>query len=178
MAEKVTIARPYAQAIFELAQEKGELAQWSDMLALAATVASNEDMAAAIESPNLTHAQVAELFTGVCGDGLTDAGKNMINVLAENDRIAFLPEVAELFEVARAEAEGSIQAEVISATALNDAQKAAIAESLKNRLGREVTLNCTVDESLVGGAIIRAGDVVIDGSVTGKLEKLATQLMH
>lgn len=178
MAEKVTIARPYAQAIFELARETGELAQWSDMLALAAAVASNEEMVAVIASPNLTRAQVTELFIGVCGEGLNEAGRNAIRILAENDRLAFLREVAELFEVARAEAEGSIQAEVVSATVLNEAQQAAIAQALKTRLGREVTLNCTIDASLVGGAVIRAGDVVIDGSVTGKLEKLATRLMQ
>lgn len=178
MAEKVTIARPYAQAIFELARETGELVQWSDMLALAAAVASNEDMAAAIDHPELTREQVTDLFIGVCGEGLNEAGRNMIRVLAENDRIAFLPEVAKLFEEARAEAEGNIQAEVVSATALSDAQQAAIAQALKTRLGREVTLNCSIDASLVGGAVIRAGDVVIDGSVTGKLEKLATRLMQ
>lgn len=178
MAEKITIARPYAQAIFDLAQEQGELTGWSEMLALAAAIASNEEMAAVIDNPKLGSEQLAELFIDICGEGLNEHGKNLIRTLAENDRIAFLPEIAELYEVARAQAEGSIQAEVVSASALNDAQQAAIAEALKNRLGREVTLECKIDESLIGGAVIRAGDMVIDGSVVGKLDKLATELMH
>ena len=122
MAEKITIARPYAQAIFELAREQDELGKWSEMLALCAAVASNEDMAALVDNPKLSNAQVAELFLEVCGDGLNDSGKSMIRTVAENDRIGFLPEIAELYEEARAQAEGTVQAEVVSATALSGDQ--------------------------------------------------------
>lgn len=178
MAENITIARPYAQATFSLAQEQGDLKGWSEMLQFAAAVAADEEMVAVIDSPRFDSDQLANLFIEICGDKLNDAGKNMIRVLAENDRLALLPEVAELFEVERANIEGTIVAEVTSATALNDAQQKSIAEALKKRLGRDVTLECQIDESLLGGAIIRAGDVVIDGSVVGKLEKLASSLAH
>ncbi|MFO7593587.1 MAG: F0F1 ATP synthase subunit delta [Pseudomonadota bacterium] len=178
MAENITIARPYAQAIFSLAREQGDLKGWSDMLQYAAAVAADEEMVAVIDSPRFDDSQLADLFIEICGEKLNDAGKNMIRVLAENDRLSVLPEVAELFEAERANVEGTIVAEVTSATQLNDAQQKSIAEALKKRLGREVTLECSIDESLLGGAIIRAGDVVIDGSVVGKLEKLASALAH
>lgn len=178
MAENTTIARPYAQAIFALAQDKGALAEWSDMLQLAAAVAADAEMLALIDSPRYDKAQVAQVLVDVCGDKLTDEGKNMISVLADNDRLKLLPEIAELYELERAAVEGTIVAEVISATALSKAQEKSIAEALTKRLGRDVTLECKIDEDLVGGAIIRAGDVVIDGSVTGKLSKLANTLMH
>jgi len=178
MAENITIARPYAQAIFSLAQEQGDLKGWSDMLQFAAAVGADPEMVAVIDSPRFDSSQLAELFIEICDDKLNDAGKNMIRVLAENDRLPLLPEVAELYEAERAAVEGTVVAEVTSATALNNAQQQSIAEALKKRLGRDVTLECKIDESLLGGAIIRAGDVVIDGSVVGKLEKLATALAH
>jgi len=178
MAETITIARPYAQAIFSLAQEQSDLKGWSEMLQFVAAVAADPQMVAVIDSPSFDNSQIADLFIEVCGDKLNDAGKNMIRALAENDRLTLLPEVAELYEVERATVEGTIVAEVTSATALNETQEKEIAEALSKRLGREVSLECKVDEALLGGAIIRAGDVVIDGSVVGKLEKLATALAH
>ena len=178
MAEITTIARPYAQAIFALAQEKGELAPWSEMLQFAAAVASDAEMIALIDSPRYDSLQIAQLFIDVCGDKLNDDGKNMIRVLASNDRLALLPEVAELYEAERANVEGTIVAEVISAVTLKKTHQDHIAKALSKRLGREVTLECKTDESIVGGAIIRAGDVVIDGSVTGKLTKLAHAMTH
>ncbi|MGM0595073.1 MAG: F0F1 ATP synthase subunit delta [Pseudomonadota bacterium] len=178
MAENTTIARPYAQAIFSLAQEQGDLKGWSQMLQFAAAVAADEEMVAVIDSPRFDNTQIGEMFIEVCGDKLNDAGKSMIRVLADNDRLKVLPEVAELYEAERATVEGTVVAEVTSATALSDAQQKSVAEALKKRLGREVTLECNIDESLLGGAIIRAGDMVIDGSVVGKLEKLASALTH
>lgn len=178
MAEITTIARPYAQAIFALAQEKGELAQWSAMLQFAAAVADDAEMVALIDSPRFDSVQLAQLFIDVCGDKLNDDGKNMIRVLAANDRLALLPAVAALYEAERAAVEGTIVAEVISAVALSKAQVENITKALSKRLGREVTLECKTDESMLGGAIIRAGDVVIDGSVTGKLTKLAHAMTH
>lgn len=178
MAETITIARPYAKAIFDLAQEQGELARWSEMLEMTSLVVINEDMTALIDNPGFGKEQVVELILDICGDALNDTGKNMIRVLAENDRLKVLPEIADLYEEERAAAEGTIQAEVISATTLSDAQQQVISSALKSRFGREVTLECKTDESLVGGAVIRAGDLVIDGSVVGKLEKLASELMH
>lgn len=178
MAEKTTIARPYAQATLALAKEQNALQQWSDMLHYASAVAADEDMAALIASPRLGSEQLAGLFLDICGDKLNEHGRNMIRVLAANDRLDVVAEITELFDIERALSEGMVEAEVISAIELSAAQKSSITESLKKRLGRDVTLNCRVDAAIVGGAIIRAGDVVIDGSVIGKLDKLASALKH
>ncbi len=178
MAEITTIARPYAEAVFEVAQQEGNLKGWSEMLQLAATVAGHEDVAPIIDSPQLDKPQRGQLVIDICGKGLTDAGRNLIHVLAENGRLGLLTEIAALYEVARASAENRVSAEVVSATALSDNQKKAIAEALKKRLGRDVALECKVDAALLGGAVVRAGDMVIDGSVTGKLEKLGAALVR
>jgi len=178
MAEKVTIARPYAQAVFATAKEQGDLKGWSTMLQCAAAVAGDAEMAAVIANPRIDRAQLVTLFLEVCGNNINDAGKNTIRLLAENGRLEVLPEIAALYEEMRAEAEATIEAEVISAAALSESQKSAIAAALAKRMGREVSLVCKTDESLLGGAIIRSGDMVIDGSVVGKLEKLSSQLLH
>lgn len=180
MAEKTTIARPYAQAIYELAKDDGELKAWSEMLLLGAAVVSDDAMAAIINDPNLESARLADLIIEILGDKvkMSDKGKNMIRVLVENDRLGLLPEITELFEVERAAAEGTVVAEVSSAVKLTSAQQASIAKALTARLGREVSLECSIDETILGGAIIRAGDVVIDGSVAGKLNKLGHELLH
>jgi len=174
MAELTTIARPYAEAIFKRAGETKRFPAWSDALQLMATIASDETMAEVIAGAQLSKTQVADIFNEVAGDKLDQEGKNLVKLLAENGRLSLLPEIAAMYEIQRAEAEGSIDAEIISAFAVSDAQRSKVSESLKQRLGREINLSVTIDESLVGGVIIRAGDMVIDGSVRGKLEKLAS----
>lgn len=178
MAENTTIARPYAQAVFAAASEQGDLQGWSAMLQLAAAVVSHDEVAAIIDSPTLDKAQRGQVVIDICGGNITDAGRNLLQVLAENGRLALLPEIAALYEVERAAAESRITAEVISATPLSDSQKQAIAVALQKRLGRDVALECNVDETLLGGAIIRAGDMVIDGSVAGRLDKLGAALLR
>lgn len=176
MAETTTIARPYAQAVFKLAREAGDYRPWSDVLAAATTVARDPTMAALIESPRVDRGQMAELFIDVCGKHLDTGGKNLIRLLAANRRLGLLPELARQYEALRAEAEGTLEAELISAQPVDEAYERKIAAALKAKLGREVRLSCSTDDSLVGGAIIRAGDLVIDGSVRGRLEKLAAAL--
>lgn len=178
MAEKTTIARPYAQAVFGLAREQGNLKHWSEQLALVAAVVSDADMARLIDSPRVDRAQKVEAVIDVCGDRLDAAGSNLIRVLADNDRIELLPEVAALFEIERSAAEGTLQAQAIVARPLSDDQKAAIAAALTKRFGRDVSLSVETDETLLGGAIIRAGDVVIDGSAIARLDRLRGELMH
>lgn len=178
MAETTTIARPYAQAAFELAHAQGALAVWAEMLNFAAGVAGDAQMAALVGNPRLTRRQLADLFVGVCGERLDAQGQNFIRLLADNRRLNVLADIAVLFQALRAEAEGVIEAEMISAQPVNDAQRTQITAALKARLQRDVTLTCTTDASLLGGAVIRAGDLVIDGSVRGKLAKLATALNH
>ena len=176
MAEISTIARPYAEAIFELAQEQSKLQNWSDVLQLTAQVAANDDMLAVISNTSVTKAQLTDLFLGVCKGKLTKEGQNMIKLLAENRRLSVLPEIARQFETLKAEAEKTIEAEVISAYEVSAEQQKLLQGQLKKRLGREVSLTCRVDESLLGGAVIKAGDTVIDGSTIGQIRKLSVKL--
>ncbi len=176
MAEKTTVARPYAQAMFEVAKGQSKLAETSEVLQLAAAVVIDESFSSLIGTPNVDKGRLADLVIGVIGDRATLENGNFIKMLAENDRLNVLPEVAELFDAYRADEERTVVAEVVSARKLTDKHKKEIVESLKTRLGREVTLTCSIDKALIGGAIIRAGDLVIDGSVTAQLNKLSTAL--
>ena len=176
MAEKSTIARPYAEAIFSLALEEDNLSGWSDMLQLAAAVAADGQMQDIIGNTNVNKSELAQLFIDVLDKKLNKQGQSMIKVLADNRRLGFLPEIAEQYEVLRADQEKTIEAEVVSAFVVSDDQQKQIAEKLKAKLGREVTLTCSVDESLIGGLVIKAGDMVIDGSAIGQIQKLSIEL--
>jgi len=178
MAEKSTIARPYAQAAFDVAKEKGDLKGWSEMLQLMAAVSSDASMQDMIGNPSIEREKIIDIILGVCANNLNDAGKNYVKVLAHNDRLNVVNEIAERYEEHRAEAEKTVEAEVTSAFSLSEAQIKQVTDALKKRLGREVNLVTKIDDTIVGGAIIRAGDLVIDGSVSGQLEKLATTLMR
>lgn len=176
MAEAITIARPYANAAFAIAQEKNELKAWSDFLAVLAQAVSEPEVQSIITSPVVTDEQVITLLTDVAGESKTDDGQNFLALLAENKRLQLLVDIADIYEELREEAEQTMTAEVTSARELTPEQEAKISAALKNRLGREVALNTTIDESLLGGAIIRAGDLIIDGSALGKLNRLASAI--
>ena len=178
MAEILTIARPYAHAAFLFADSHQALKEWSGMLEFLAVVAADPEMTELIENPRLTESQIAELFIGIGADRLDENCHNFIRLLAENRRLKLLPEIAALFEIQRRDAEKSIRAELITAFPVTAAQQAAVTAALKQRLGREIELECITDATLLGGAIIRAGDLVIDGSVRGKLERLGNSLSH
>jgi F-type H+-transporting ATPase subunit delta len=178
MAEKSTIARPYAQAVFELARASRDYQSWSTLLQFAAAVTQNPAMTKYIDNPRVPKATLAQLLIEVCGTTVNEHGKNFLQVLIDNKRLSVLPEIAEIFEQLRAQAESRMDAEVVSAFPLSEAQRQGISAGLKKRLGREINLVAKVDSALIGGAIIRAGDMVIDGSVTGHLEKLAYALAH
>ncbi|MBI5041389.1 MAG: F0F1 ATP synthase subunit delta [Gammaproteobacteria bacterium] len=178
MAEFTTIARPYAQAAFKLAQQTRTLPAWSEMLGMAAVVATNAGLRKLLDNPRITPAQLAELFVDVCGERLNEAGRNLIRLLAERRRLAVLPEIFGLYEQFKNEAEGAVKAQLITAFPATDAQKQTIAAALKQRFGRDVQLEYITDPTLMGGAVVRAGDLVIDGSVRGKLTRLGTALNH
>jgi F-type H+-transporting ATPase subunit delta len=178
MAETLTIARPYAQAAFLFASQHQTLKEWSDMLTLLAAIVSDPAMHELIDSPRVTETQLADLIIAVGAGRLDEKGANFVRVLADNRRLGLLPDIAALFEIQRRDAEGRVQAELLTAFPASEAQQAQIIESLRKRLGREVDLTCTTDASLLGGAIIRAGDLVIDGSVRGKLQRLGAALTH
>lgn len=178
MAEKSTVARPYAQALFELASAQRQFGPWSDRLRLLTAVVTDPRMQRLIGDPRITRAQLAGLITDICGDRLDAHGRSLVGVLVENRRLDLLPEIGALFAQYRAEAEKVVQAEVVSAFPLSAEQEAGIASALKKRLGREISLKSSTDETLLGGAVIRAGDLVMDGSVTGHLDRLANALSH
>ncbi|AEB60976.1 ATP synthase subunit delta [Ectopseudomonas mendocina] len=176
MAELTTLARPYAKAAFEHAQAHQQLANWSAMLGLAAAVSLDDTMQRVLKAPRLTSTEKATTFNEVCGDKFDAQAQNFIRVIAENDRLALLPDIFALFELYKAEQEKSIDVDVTSAFALSDEQQDKLAKVLSARLGREVRLHAAEDATLIGGVLIRAGDLVIDGSVRGKLAKLAEAL--
>lgn len=180
MAERLTAARPYAVAVFELAQVRAELKAWSQTLAVAAAVATDAAMMRLAFDPRVSRRELAEVFTDVCkkAGAASAEASNLFQLLIENRRLTLLPEIARLYEELRGAAEGTIEAEVVSAVALSVAQQAAMAAGLKQRLQREVKLHTRIDPALVGGAVIRAGDLVIDGSVRGRLERLAAELIQ
>jgi F-type H+-transporting ATPase subunit delta len=178
MAEIATIARPYANAVFELAKGKRALDGWSRELAILAAVADDPAIKDVIDSPAATSQQKANSLARVCGDDLSREGKQLLRVLAGNKRLHLLAEISAQYEELRAQEQATLEVEVVSAFALDDAEQARIAEALARRFEREIVLTSRVDESLLGGAIIRAGDTVIDGSVRGKLEKLSETLQR
>ena len=175
MAEITTIARPYAKAAFDFAIEKNAVDSWAEMLNFAAIVSENETMKPLL-SGALASNQLAELFIKVCGEQVNEQGQNLLKVMAENGRLEVLPAVSELFHEFRNEWAKEVEANVVSATELTAEQQQNISASLEKRLTRKVKLNCSVDASLVAGVIITAGDLVIDGSVSGKLNRLSDTL--
>lgn len=176
MAESTTVARPYAQGIFELAREQDALAAWSEQLDLVAGVVRHPEMAQLLGSPRLTSEQRAELIIGVCGEGLKEQGRNLVQLLVDNDRLEVLPEIAAQYRALRATAERTLEARLISAQAVDEDVRARLESALSKRLDRQVTLTTEIDESLLGGAVVRAGDLVIDGSVQGRLTRLTGAL--
>jgi F-type H+-transporting ATPase subunit delta len=176
MAEAITIARPYAHAVFNIAQEKGELKAWSELLAVLAQCAADPAMQSIITSPAVSDEQIVSALADIANCGDNKEAQNFLALLAENNRLLTLGDIAELYEELRAEAESIQTADVVSARALTPEQESKISAALKQRLGRDITLQVSVDENLLGGAIIRAGDLVIDGSALGKLNRLANAI--
>ncbi|MFC4310282.1 F0F1 ATP synthase subunit delta [Steroidobacter flavus] len=178
MAEKATIARPYAKAAFESARQHNALERWTKVLATASSVVQDERVARLLSSPRVTPEQLSGLISDIVGGDLDEQTRSFLATLASNRRLAFLPEIASMYEALRAEAENTADVQVISAVALDEAQKQRLASALKKRLQREVRLHVEVDASLIGGAIVRAGDFVIDGSLKARLDRLAVEMSH
>jgi F-type H+-transporting ATPase subunit delta len=173
MAELSTLARPYAKAAFEYALEKGQLAEWSGQLATAAAVAAYDGMSRVLDNPALTSEQQASTLNEVCGDTIGEPLKNFVSILSANKRLALLPEIFKQFELYKANQEKAVDVEITSAFDLPEATVSRLAEALGKKLERRVKVSSTTDKDLLGGVLIRAGDTVIDGSVRGRLNKLA-----
>jgi F-type H+-transporting ATPase subunit delta len=176
MAELSTLARPYAKAAFEYALDKNALGPWYEQLETVAAVTAHKGMAGILNNPSLTAAQQASKLGDVCGDSLSAELRNFIAILASNKRLALLPEIYGLFAEYKANREKTVDVEVISAFDLADSARDRLAEVLGKKLERQVEVRTSTDSNLLGGVLIRAGDLVIDGSVRGKLDKLAEAL--
>ncbi len=176
MAERATIARPYAKAAFEYARAANALAPWSLGMKSAAEIVADPRVAELVNDPRWTAADLAGLVIDAAGSKLDAAMQNFVRVLAENHRLVLLPEIAAHYEAARAQVENTVDVEVVSAVALDAAQTEKLKQALNTRLRRQVRMQNSVDASLLGGAVIRAGDLVIDGSLKGRLERLGTEL--
>jgi len=176
MAERATIARPYAKAAFEYARDAGGFADWSQGLKAAAEIVSDPRVAGLTKSPQWSQADLVSIITDVAGAKLNPAIQNFVRILAENHRLLLLPEISAHFEALRSAVENTVDVEVVSAIALNGAQADKLTQALSARLKRTVRMQNSVDATLLGGAIVRAGDLVIDGSLKGRLQRLATEL--
>jgi F-type H+-transporting ATPase subunit delta len=168
----MSIARPYVAAAFEYAAEKKDISSWESMLDAAAQTASDPRVLTLMQNPNTSAQQLADFFCGVLKKLLDKHKTNFIRLLAENKRLSALPVIAELFKVTRSDAEQMLSVQVVSAEPLTKAYQDRLVKALSKRLARTVQLQCEVDENLLGGVIVRAGDLVIDGSIRGKLSRL------
>jgi F-type H+-transporting ATPase subunit delta len=174
MADRLTVARPYAKAAFRQAQAGSALDKWSEALQNAALVVVDPRVKGLFGSPKVTSAQLADLVAGVAG--AEGGARNFVALLAENGRLDFLPEIAQLFERLKAEAEGVIDVQITSAAPMGAGEQGQLVAALEKRFGRRVHVQTAVDPSLVGGAVVRAGDLTIDGSLKSRLERLALDL--
>jgi F-type H+-transporting ATPase subunit delta len=175
MSELTTVARPYARAAFEFAVDSNRVDAWSEMLCFAAEVVKNPTMAALLKSDKAAK-ELAELFINVCDDQLDLNGQNLIKIMAENGRLSALPRVTELYADLVAEHKKQIDVDVVSAYVLTKKQRIELSKSLEKRLARKVNLNCCIDKSLITGMVITAGDLVIDSTAKGQLNRLSTTL--
>jgi len=176
VAERVTIARPYAKAAFAEARQTARLAQWSDGLQLAAAVSADERVKPLFGNPHVSPAQLVELISGVGGESIDAGLRRFLLVLAENGRLVFLPEIAQLYQKMRAEQERVLDVTLKSAVELSAEQRERFTAALSRRFDRKIRLHTEIDTSLLGGAVLQAEDLVIDGSVQGGLTQLASQI--
>ena len=173
MAELNTVARPYTKAAFEHALDTDSLDKWSEMLVTATAVAQHETMVQLLGNPALTSEQKAQTLISVCEEQMDQQSKNFISLLAENQRLALLPEISAQFEQLKANQQDSVEVSVTTAFDLGEQQQQKLTQALSSKLGREVSLTAEVDKSIIGGVIVRTEDLVIDGSIRARLAKLA-----
>lgn len=174
--ESITIARPYADAVFARAKESNSLDQWSETLAFLGAVMSDAAMAGVVGNPKISRSDLYDLMNEIGGERFGDEAKNLLRLLIENGRLAIAPQIATQFEALMNQEKGILLVDVTSAYAIDDDQKQVLSEALKAKLGRDIEISTSEDPELIGGMRIRAGDLVIDGSVQGQLTKLANEL--
>ena len=176
MADKSTIARPYARAAFQEAKQKNRLAEWSRALQVGAAVVQDARVENLLGNPHVTPEELAKFVSDLAGPQLDDLSRNFVQTLADNRRLAYLPEISAIFDELKDTAEGVIDVTVTSAAPLDEQQRKTLTAALTKKLKREVRLHCDTDAKLIGGAVLRAGDLVIDGSLRTRLDRIAYEL--
>lgn len=176
MAEAATVARPYAKAAFMAARDTQALEGWSEALRFGAAFIAHSQVPDLLTNPKVTDDALVAMFAGLGGLEIDARWQNFVRLLARNKRLALMAEIAAQYETLRAQYENELDVEVTSAVALSAAHQAKLAAALQQRFKRGVRLHLGIDSSLLGGAVIRAGDLVIDGSIHGRLERLADAL--
>jgi len=176
MTDKITIARPYAKAAFDEAQGAKQLGQWADALRTGAAVVEDPRVEQLLCDPRVTPAKLADFVIGIATNGLAETGQNFVRTLAENRRLGYLPEISVLFNELKDQAEGIVDVTVTSAAPLDANQQQALSAALQRKLKRSVRLHCETNPSLIGGAVLQAGDLVIDGSLRSRLDRIAYEL--
>lgn len=176
MSELSTLARPYAEAVFKRAKETESSQEWSDTLVFLSAILQDESLAAIVNNPRVEQDRLTQLLQDICQDQITGEANNFLKLLIENGRLSLAPQIAELFENYKAEDEGYVDVDVITAFALTKAEEKSFATSLKKKLNKQVNISASVDKSLIGGFLVKAGDTVIDGSISGQLQQLAKRI--
>lgn len=176
MQDVSALARPYGLAAFKEARDEGKVDEWSEMLELLVRIMQDPTMRALVANPNVNHEQLAALIIDVAGDGLSKTGRNLVRILAENERLPEMEAIAVIFARERDALEGRSQVDVTSAFELTEEQRQRIGDSMRQHLGTEVDVSVKVDKSLIGGVVIRSGDTVIDASLRGRLSQLGQSL--
>ncbi len=176
MSELSTLARPYAEAVFKTAIESNTASEWSEMLSFLSVVIQDEEMSVVIANPKVSQEQLTQLLLDICQDQLKEQGINLVKLLVQNDRIILTPQISALYESFKAEHEGYVDVEVMSAYALSKEEQKKFATTLEKKLNKKAHITTSIDKSLIGGFLAKAGDTVIDGSIKGQLQQLAKKL--
>ena len=178
MSSLATLARPYAKAAFELAQYEQALARWEDMLSLASNIATDDSMAKLLDSPDVSNARIVSIITDSAGETFDGRFRDFLSVLSSNGRLPLLPYITILYRRLRDKAEKRLSVKVVSAVALDEDQAGRMRDALTRRFGCEIELENEIDAEVIGGAVVYAGDQVIDGSLRGRLQKLSNSLAN
>jgi F-type H+-transporting ATPase subunit delta len=176
MSELATLARPYAAAVFKRAKQTDTTEKWSQSLAFMSAVLSNEDISVVVGNPKVRKQELLVLMLDVCQGQVDQEGENFLKLLVHNNRLSLIPTIAGLFEAYKAEDEGYVDVEVSTAYDFSEEARLKFAETLEKKLSKKVHMNVTVDKSLIGGVLVRAGDQVIDGSIRGQLQHMQKAL--
>jgi F-type H+-transporting ATPase subunit delta len=176
MSELATLARPYAAAVFKRSKETGTTEKWSKSLAFISAVLKDKEISVVVDNPKVSKERLSALVLDICQGQVDDEGANFLKLLVQNNRLSLAPAIAEQFEVYKAESEGYVDVEVATAYAFSKEEKQSFTSTLEKTLSKKVHMNVTVDKSLIGGVLVRAGDRVIDGSIKGQLQQLAKRL--